>query len=103
VRKAALIAAAGLSCGFLWEFWNFWANPKWVYDIAYLEVLHVFEMPLAEYLGYVPFAWSVSQLMQVRPVVDVLSRLEHGGVCAKRVSESIDRSGVGVLGSCVSL
>lgn len=79
VRRVALIAVAGLFCGFLWEFWNLWASPKWVYDIAYLDVLHVFEMPLAGYLGYVPFVWSVYQLVRVRPLADVVSRLEHGG------------------------
>lgn len=64
-RLAASIGLAGLLCGFLWEFWNFWATPKWVYDIAYVEFLHVFEMPLLGYGGYVPFAWSIHQLLQI--------------------------------------
>jgi hypothetical protein len=79
LRRAPLIAGAGLSCGFLWEFWNYWASPKWVYDIPYLEMLHAFEMPLAGYLGYIPFIWAVYQLVRVRPIVGVVSRLERGG------------------------
>ena len=66
-RLAAAVWTAGLFCGFLWEFWNFWANPRWVYDISYFEFLHIFEMPLLGYLGYVPFAWSVYQLVQLLP------------------------------------
>ena len=65
---AAAIGLAGLTCGFLWEFWNFWSTPKWIYHVAYLGYLHVFEMPILGYLGYVPFAWSVYQLLHVRPL-----------------------------------
>ena len=67
-RLAAAIGLAGLACGFLWEFWNFWSTPKWVYHIPHFEFLHVFEMPLLGYLGYVSFAWSVYQLLHVRPL-----------------------------------
>lgn len=66
-RRPAAIALAGLMCGFLWEFWNFWSSPKWIYDIPYLEFLHLFEMPLLGYLGYIPFVWSVHQLLQLGP------------------------------------
>jgi hypothetical protein len=62
-RLAAQVGAAGLLCGFLWEFWNFWAAPKWVYHIAYLDGARLFEMPLAGYGGYVPFAWGVYQFV----------------------------------------
>ena len=64
----AAIGLAGLMCGFLWEFWNYWSTPKWIYHIPYFEVLHVFEMPLLGYVGYVPFAWSVYQLLKLGPV-----------------------------------
>ncbi len=77
IRRAALIAGAGLLCGLLWEFWNFWASPKWVYDIAYLDALHVFEMPLAGYLGYVPFVWAIYQLLRVRAIAGLVFRSEH--------------------------
>ncbi|MEX0332376.1 MAG: hypothetical protein AB3N64_13225 [Puniceicoccaceae bacterium] len=48
-----------LVCGFFWEMWNIYAYPKWIYSIPYLEVLHVFEMPLAGYGGYIPFGWEL--------------------------------------------
>ena len=51
--------AAGLTCGVLWEFWNFWAFPKWFYTVPYVGFLKVFEMPLLGYLGYGPFAWEL--------------------------------------------
>ena len=64
-RGRAIIALGGLICGFLWEFWNFWAYPKWEYEIPLLGFGKVFEMPILGYGGYVPFAWSVVQT--VRP------------------------------------
>jgi len=30
--------------------------PKWVYTVPYVNVLHIFEMPLLGYGGYLPFA-----------------------------------------------
>jgi hypothetical protein len=47
---------AGAICGLLWEFWNFWALTKWVYDIPYVGWLKVFEMPILGFLGFPPFA-----------------------------------------------
>jgi hypothetical protein len=47
---------AGMVCGGLWEFWNFWASAKWVYTIPYLGFLKIFEMPLLGFLGFPPFA-----------------------------------------------
>ena len=66
-RLAAAIGLAGIICGGLWEFWNFWSTPKWIYHVGYVEFLHVFEMPILGYAGYVPFAWSIYQLLQLRP------------------------------------
>ena len=62
------IAMGGLLCGFLWEFWNFWSTPKWIYHIPLLDFGRVFEMPILGYGGYVPFAWSVYQLLRLWPV-----------------------------------
>ncbi len=73
-RLAAQIAAGGLLCGFLWEFWNYWATPKWVYDIPLLDFGRLFEMPILGYAGYVPFAWSVYQLLQLNPLEKILLR-----------------------------
>ena len=66
---AARVALAGLLCGFLWEFWNNWATPKWEYDVPFVDFLHVFEMPLLGYGGYVPFAWSIYVLVGLGPIL----------------------------------
>jgi len=50
------LMAAGLICGILWEFWNYWAVIKWQYIIPYVGFLKIFEMPILGYLGYLPFA-----------------------------------------------
>lgn len=50
------LGAAGLICGFLWEFWNFWAGAKWMYSIPLFDFLHIFEMPVLGYLGFPFFA-----------------------------------------------
>jgi hypothetical protein len=47
---------AGLACGVLWETCNYWARVKWVYTVPGFESLKVFEMPLAGFLGFPPFA-----------------------------------------------
>lgn len=72
-----IIAAGGLICGFFWEFWNHWSMPKWEYEIPYLGFWKIFEMPAAGYLGYVPFAWSVVQLVRW---LDCLSVRSNGGL-----------------------
>ena len=56
-NQLTLWAVAGLSCGFLWEFWNYYSTPKWVYHISYLDYFRIFEMPLLGYLGYIPFGF----------------------------------------------
>jgi hypothetical protein len=56
VRKFYLLLSAGLLCGILWEFWNFWARTKWIYTVPFFEELKLFEMPLAGFLGFPPFA-----------------------------------------------
>src|SRR4030043_2003687 len=55
-RKIYLLLIAGLICGLLWEFWNFWALSKWVYTVPFFEELKGFEMPLLGFLGFPPFA-----------------------------------------------
>jgi hypothetical protein len=54
-RPAVSSVLAALLCGFVWETWNFGSYAKWVYAIPYVDVLHVFEMPLLGYAGYLPF------------------------------------------------
>lgn len=55
----ANLGIATLICGFFWEMWNLRALPKWTYDIPYADWLHVFEMPLLGYGGYIPFGLEV--------------------------------------------
>jgi hypothetical protein len=58
---------AGLICGVLWEMWNYYSYPRWKYHLPGFEYLYVFEMPLAGYLGYLPFAlelWAYYELMK---------------------------------------
>ena len=55
-RKIYLLLVAGLICGLLWEFWNFWALSKWVYTVPFFEKGKGFEMPFLGFLGFPPFA-----------------------------------------------
>ncbi|MDP4039324.1 MAG: hypothetical protein Q8P57_01980 [Candidatus Pacearchaeota archaeon] len=50
------ILLSGIILGFFWEFWNYWAIPKWTYNIPFVDFFKIFEMPLLGYLGYFPFA-----------------------------------------------
>jgi hypothetical protein len=54
-RPLVLLALGALACGFLWEMWNFYSYPKWIYDIPLFGYPRIFEMPLLGYLGYLPF------------------------------------------------
>lgn len=50
---------AGITLGFLWEFWNYWAVPKWIYNIPLVGFFKIFEMPVLGYLGYFPFSFEL--------------------------------------------
>ena len=45
-----------LLTAFFWEMWNYFSYPKWVYHVPWGDALHIFEMPLLGYGGYLPFA-----------------------------------------------
>ncbi len=45
-----------LLTAFFWEMWNSLAYPKWIYNVPWGNGLHIFEMPLLGYGGYLPFA-----------------------------------------------
>ncbi|KAF0108431.1 MAG: membrane protein [Anaerolineaceae bacterium] len=51
-----------LLTAFFWEMWNFLSYPKWVYHVPWGDWLHVFEMPLLGYGGYLPFALELFAL-----------------------------------------
>ncbi|MFA5903865.1 MAG: hypothetical protein WC836_07995, partial [Desulfobacula sp.] len=48
-------ASYSLVCGFFWEMFNFYSLARWQYSIPYVQVLHLFEMPILGYAGYLPF------------------------------------------------
>ncbi len=64
-RPAVALACGALICGFWWELWNYWSHPRWVYEIPYVDVLEVFEMPLLGYLGYLPFGLELYPLVHL--------------------------------------
>jgi len=51
-----------LVCGFFWEMWNTYAYPKWVYHVPFVDFLHIFEMPVLGYGGYLPFSMELFAL-----------------------------------------
>jgi hypothetical protein len=55
-QKIYLLLIAGLICGFLWEFWNFWAQSKWIYTVPFFQKRKGFEMPFLGFFGFPPFA-----------------------------------------------
>jgi hypothetical protein len=57
-RSARLVnlLLAGLVCGIVWEFWNFWVGTKWIYNVPILSELKIFEMPILGFGGFPPFA-----------------------------------------------
>lgn len=64
------LLAAGVICGFLWEFWNFWAVTKWIYTIPFPVGFRIFEMPALGFLGFLPFAiecYSMFNFCALRP------------------------------------
>jgi hypothetical protein len=50
---------AGIVLGFLWEFWNYQAKVKWIYEIPFISFFKIFEMPILGYLGYFPFSFEL--------------------------------------------
>lgn len=58
LERILCLFVAGYLCGFLWEFWNYWAAAKWVYLAPFTPTIRIFEMPLAGFFGFGPFAWE---------------------------------------------
>ncbi len=61
-----------LITGFFWEMWNYFSLPKWIYHVPWGGWLHVFEMPLLGYGGYLPFALELFAVYNL--VTGVLSK-----------------------------
>lgn len=70
-RRLGQLIVSGALCGFLWEFWNFWAGAKWIYDVPppLGSGPHVFEMPLAGFIGFLPFAIECEELQNIAVLV----------------------------------
>ncbi|MGH2535506.1 MAG: hypothetical protein ACRDJW_24885 [Thermomicrobiales bacterium] len=60
-----VLFAAGLTCGFFWEMWNYWSMPKWIYDVPVVDRPKLFEMPLLGYGGYLPFVLELYAVYQL--------------------------------------
>ena len=61
-RPVLALWAGCLICSFFWEMWNFYSYPKWVYCVPFVDFLHIFEMPLLGYGGYLPFSLELFAL-----------------------------------------
>jgi hypothetical protein len=73
-RRIWALLVAGLVCGMLWEFWNYWATAKWIYTFPFpwLRDAKLFEMPVAGFLGFPPFA------LELFVMVELVSALWRG-------------------------
>jgi hypothetical protein len=57
----------GLTCGFLWEFWNYWALAKWTYHLPFLgwwQHIRYFQMPVPGLLGFLSFGVEIWVMWQ---------------------------------------
>jgi hypothetical protein len=61
-RQVVALSLGALICGFFWEMWNYYSWPRWVYHTPGAQFLHLFEMPLLGYGGYIPFALELFAL-----------------------------------------
>jgi hypothetical protein len=64
-RPIVSLSIGALICGFFWEMWNYYSWPKWVYHTPGTQFLHIFEMPLFGYAGYVPFSLELFELKNI--------------------------------------
>lgn len=67
-----------LLTAFFWEMWNFLSYPKWIYILPWGNWMHVFEMPLLGYGGYLPF--SLELFAVVHLLAGLLGRRQTGYV-----------------------
>jgi hypothetical protein len=47
---------SGWVCGWLWEFWNYWARAGWIYTFPIGQQIKIFQMPAPGYLAFPVFA-----------------------------------------------
>ncbi|MDD5544587.1 MAG: hypothetical protein PHX83_15580 [Acidobacteriia bacterium] len=56
---------AGLLCGVLWEFWNYWAVVRWIYVFPLMQYAKIFQMPLPGYVGFPPFCVEAFVMFEI--------------------------------------
>ncbi len=61
-RPVVALWVGVLITAFFWEMWNYFSYPKWLYHVGWGQWLHIFEMPLLGYGGYLPFAMELYAL-----------------------------------------
>jgi hypothetical protein len=61
-RVVSCLFIGALITGFFWEMWNYYAFPKWIYQVPGVGYFHLFEMPALGYGGYLPFALELYAL-----------------------------------------
>ena len=64
-------STAALICGFFWEMFNLYSLARWQYAIPYVQVFHLFEMPILGYAGYLPFG------LECAVIIDLAMKLSH--------------------------
>jgi len=65
ITAVAAYALAALICGFFWEMLNLYSLARWTYSIPYAGVLHIFEMPVLGYAGYLPFGLEAAMIIHL--------------------------------------
>jgi hypothetical protein len=63
--RVVAYAAAALICGFFWEMFNLGSFARWQYTIPFVDVLHLFEMPILGYAGYLPFGLECALIIDL--------------------------------------
>jgi hypothetical protein len=61
-RPIVSLWTGAVICGFFWEMWNYFSYPRWIYEVPFVGVGHIFEMPVLGYGGYMPFALELFAL-----------------------------------------
>lgn len=65
---AGALFVGNIAAGLVGEGWNYWADPKWRYDVPYADTFKIFEMPWPGYAGYGFLALALFALYHaVRP------------------------------------
>ncbi|HCY85395.1 MAG TPA: hypothetical protein DHV36_09710 [Desulfobacteraceae bacterium] len=63
--RVAAYALAALCCGFFWELFNMYSLARWEYSVPYVQVFHIFEMPVLGYAGYLPFGLECALIIHM--------------------------------------